>query len=70
MSSKGLKELELTEYLKHMGLSNNKFAISHRLSPSRTILWVYKNNCRVTFDEQGVTKKIRLITEKIIYVAD
>jgi hypothetical protein len=28
---------------------------------------LYKGNCRVTFDKQGVTQKIRLITEKVIY---
>lgn len=70
MSNRGLKELELTEYLEHMGLSNNKFAISHRLGPARTINWVHQGNCRVTFDKQGVTQKIRLITEKVIYDAD
>ena len=70
MSNRGLKELELSEYLEYMGLSNNKFAISHRLGPPRTIQWLYKGNCRVTFDKQGVTQKIRLITENVIYDAD
>jgi hypothetical protein len=62
-----MRELDLTNFLKHTGKNVHSFSVELGLSPPKVHYWKHNCKCMVQFDEDNKVHKIRLLKEKVVY---
>ena len=64
-----MRELELKAFLALTQQSNNSLAMSLRINPAKMHNWKHRGDCIITFDDKFQVKKVRLVTDKLVYEA-